>query len=141
MGDSSNTVGLGAGGDGTGSPGNMADFSGTSWSVHVQARDAPFTVVETIPATLILDKLSNTDSGFTDITNGGDTDPFASGDQIGYTIQAGDALTNGTTYYWRVRGIDPSGSNTYGAWSSTRSFTVSTSGGGGTPTNLFFDFF
>jgi hypothetical protein len=33
-------------------------------------------------------------------------------------------LANSTTYYWRGRAIDPSGSNTYGAWSSTRSFTV-----------------
>lgn len=28
------------------------------------------------------------------------------------------------TYYWRVRGLDPSGTNEYGAWSSTRSFDV-----------------
>ena len=29
------------------------------------------------------------------------------------------------TYYWRVRGLDPSGTNEWGAWSSTRSFSVS----------------
>lgn len=53
-------------------------------------------------------------------------DPFPSGDTISFTVPGGGALTNGTTYYWRARGIDPSGSNTYGSWSSTRSFTVST---------------
>ncbi|OHA03781.1 MAG: hypothetical protein A3J58_00735 [Candidatus Sungbacteria bacterium RIFCSPHIGHO2_02_FULL_52_23] len=50
--------------------------------------------------------------------------PFASGAAKEYTVQAGDALANDTTYYWRVRAIDPSGSNTYGTWSSTRSFTT-----------------
>lgn len=38
------------------------------------------------------------------------------------------SLTASTTYYWRARAIDPSGSNTYGAWATTRSFTT---GGGG----------
>lgn len=32
-------------------------------------------------------------------------------------------LTAGT-YYWRVRGIDLGGTNTYGSWSSIRSFTI-----------------
>jgi hypothetical protein len=71
----------------------------------------------------VLYKVSGTDAGFIDITNGADTDPFASGDQIGFTVQAGDALAPGT-YYWRVAGLDPSGTNTYGVPSSTRSFTI-----------------
>ncbi len=49
--------------------------------------------------------------------------PFTSGQAKEYTVQAGDALALGT-YYWRTRAIDPSGSNAYGAWSSTRSFIV-----------------
>lgn len=77
---------------------------------------------------LLLDKVSGTDAGFANPDNGGDTDPFNSGENIQYTVQAGDALAVGT-YYWRVRGIDPSGSNQWGAWSATRSFEV-TSGGG-----------
>lgn len=36
----------------------------------------------------------------------------------------GSSLDIGT-YYWRVRAIDPDGSNTYGEWSSTRSFDIS----------------
>ena len=47
--------------------------------------------------------------------------PFLSGSAINYTVQS--ALSSGT-YYWRVAAIDPSGSNTYGEWSSTRNFTI-----------------
>lgn len=75
----------------------------------------------------LIDKLSNTDSGFIDITNGADTDPFASTNQIGYTVQAGDTLTGSTVYYWRVRGKDPTGTNSFGAWPTTRSFTTTSS--------------
>lgn len=57
-----------------------------------------------------------------------DVDPFTSGENIQYTVQS--ALPDGT-YYWRVRGIDPNGSNAYGSWSSTRSFIVSSA----TPSN------
>jgi len=42
------------------------------------------------------------------------------------------SLSSGTTYYWRVRGKDPSGSNTFGSWSSIKSFT--TAAGGATTT-------
>lgn len=64
------------------------------------------------------------DAGFANQDDGGDTSPFTAGDQIGFTVQAGDALDPGT-YYWRVRAKDPSGSNQWGAWSSLRSFEVS----------------
>ncbi len=73
---------------------------------------------------ITLNKVSGTDSGFANPDVGGDTDPFTSGDNIQFTVQGGDALTVGQTYYWRVRGIDPSGSNSYGAWSTARSFTI-----------------
>lgn len=66
------------------------------------------------------------DSGFANPDNGGDTDPFTSGENIQYTVQAGDTLAE-DTYYWRVRAIDPLGNNTYGGWSSTWSFEVGTS--------------
>ena len=55
------------------------------------------------------------------------THPFKSGDAIDYTMSS---LTAGT-YYWRVGGVDPLGSNTWGAWSATRSFTISTGGSTG----------
>ncbi len=69
---------------------------------------------------------SNVHAGFSNFTTPADTDPFTSGDTIRFTIQAADALTNGTTYWWRVRARDPAGSNTYSLWSDTRSFTVDT---------------
>jgi len=75
----------------------------------------------------LLNKVSGTDSGFANPDVGGDTDPFTSGDNIQYTVQAGDALSL-TTYYWRVKAKDPTGSNRYGAYSSTRSFTISSGG-------------
>lgn len=75
----------------------------------------------------LIDVLSSANAGFADVTNPSDTDPFASGDTITYTVQAGNALTNSTTYYWRVRAIDPSGSNTWSSWSSIYSFTVNVS--------------
>jgi hypothetical protein len=50
--------------------------------------------------------------------------PFSSGDATDYTVQSD--LTASTTYYWRARAIDPAGSNTWGAWSSTRSFVATT---------------
>ena len=81
-----------------------------------------------IKSATLIDAVSGTDAGFANPDNGGDTDPFTSGENIQYTVQAGDTLPDGT-YYWRVRGIDPSGTNTYGAWASTSSFTVNTSGG------------
>lgn len=71
----------------------------------------------------LIDATSGTDAGFSGTPD--NTDPFASGQQVTYTVQSALAVD---TYYWRVRGLDPSGSNTYGAWSSTRSFDV-TSGG------------
>lgn len=76
----------------------------------------------------LLNKFSHLDSGFVNPDDGGDTDPFTSGENIQYTVQGGDALA-ADTYYWRVRGIDPAGTNHWGAWSSTRSFTVTAGGG------------
>ena len=49
--------------------------------------------------------------------------PFRSGDTIHYQATA---LTNGTTYWWRVRAKDSTGSNTWGSWSTPYSFTVDT---------------
>jgi hypothetical protein len=77
----------------------------------------------------LLNKVSGTDSGFANTVTPADTDPFNSGEKADYDVQAGDELDADTTYYWRVRGLDPSGSNTYGDWSETRSFTTESDGG------------
>ena len=69
--------------------------------------------------------VSDTDAGFTNTSTPGAIDPFYTGDTIEYTFQS--ALTTGTTYYYRLKGKDPWGSNTYGDWSETRSITIDTS--------------
>jgi hypothetical protein len=76
----------------------------------------------------LLSKISGSDSGFLNTVDGGDSDPFSSGSKISFTVQAGDALSGSATYFWRVRGIDPDGSNIYGEWSEIRSFFVESSG-------------
>jgi hypothetical protein len=81
----------------------------------------------TLAGTSLINAVSGTDSGFANTVSGGDTDPFNSGEKADYDVQI--TLSNSTVYYWRVRGIDPAGSNTYGAWSSTRSFTTAAGGG------------
>lgn len=77
------------------------------------------------PGTPLINATSGTDAGFSGTPD--NTDPFASAQQVTYTVQAGDTLADGT-YYWRARAIDPSGSNAYGAWSVSRSFTIASGG-------------
>lgn len=98
--------------------GSVVGFS-ASWTARTDL-DAAFIVTTTTAP--LLDKLSGTDSGFANTVTPADTDPFNSGEKADYDVQS--ALTASTTYYWRVRAIDPSGSNTYGDWSATRSFTT-----------------
>lgn len=71
-------------------------------------------------ATPLLTKLSGSDAGFSGSPD--NSDPFTSAQAVDYTVQS--PLGAGT-YYWRVRAKDPSGTNTWGTWSSTRSFVAS----------------
>jgi hypothetical protein len=61
---------------------------------------------------------------FDNVPNPTNKAPFNSGDSVHF--QPSVALTNGATYWWRVRAKDAGGSNTWGAWSSGRSFTIDT---------------
>jgi hypothetical protein len=70
-----------------------------------------------------LTKVSDTDPGFVNTVNGLDTDPFTAAQKIAYTVQAGEEVDPYVTYYWRVRCIDPAGSNLWSSWSATRTFT------------------
>jgi cell division septation protein DedD len=70
-----------------------------------------------------INRYSGSDAGFADVTHGGDTHPFPSGDNINFIVQSGDTLPDGT-YSWRVRAIAPSGSNSYGVWSNIWTFTT-----------------
>lgn len=72
-------------------------------------------------------RTSDVDQGFENETTPSDDSPFNSGDTIQFTVQPSDTLTNGVTYWWRVRAKDPNGSNAWSDWSSKRSFTVDTS--------------
>jgi len=71
---------------------------------------------------------SSSSAGFSNLTNGGDINPFNSGDTISYALQGGETLNFDTTYWWRVRAKDPSGSNSFSFWSEPGSFTTATSG-------------
>jgi hypothetical protein len=62
---------------------------------------------------------------FENLTTPSDKDPYTNGETIRYTPVA--TLTNGVTYYWRVRAQDPTGSNAWGTWSPVYSFTIDTS--------------
>jgi hypothetical protein len=72
-------------------------------------------------------RTSGTHAGFSNTESGGDTSPFTSGEIVQFSLQTADALSNGQTYWWRVRAIDPAGGNTWSVWSTSRSFTVDTS--------------
>lgn len=103
--------------------GNQATETSSVWSAQ-SGSDLAYQV--TILSPMILKKSEIEDADF---SGTGDPHPWPSGNEITYTIQAGDALVNGL-YYWRVKAKDPSGTNTYGDWSSTMSFDLVTGVGG-----------
>ncbi len=72
-------------------------------------------------------RISGTNAGFSNTASSTDTDPFTQNNTIQFQLQSADVLTNGTTYWWRVRAIDPTGGNAFSQWSAGNSFTVDTS--------------
>lgn len=90
-------------------------------------------VLNTETGGALIDALSETDLGFSNVDTPADTDPFTEDEQIDYTVQGGDALAD-DTYYWRVRVKDPSDTDTWTAWATTRDFDI----GGTTPTVRYF---
>ncbi len=58
---------------------------------------------------------------FLNTVNAGNVSPFTENEKVQARVTG---LVNGTTYVWRVRARDVSGSGSYGAWSELRSFTV-----------------
>jgi spore germination protein YaaH len=67
-----------------------------------------------------LNAKSASDGGFSGSPD--NSDPFASAQAVTYTVPS--ALAD-DTYFWRVRGKDPAGSNTWGEWSEVREFEMS----------------
>ena len=72
-------------------------------------------------------RTSDVNDGFQNLSSPSDTSPFTSGENIRFTIQAGDALTDENTYWWRVRAKDSGGTDIWSPWSVWRSFTIDTS--------------
>lgn len=68
--------------------------------------------------------ISGIDSEFFNTASSTDTSPFTEGEKIRFQLTGADALTDLTTYYWRVRARDTAGSNEYSDWSTTQSLTV-----------------
>ena len=94
--------------------GNDYEKQGANYQANA-AYDIMFEV-STAPTSPLINALSDTDAGFTA------GHPFASGSAKEYTVQTTLSLI---TYYWRVRTRDTTDyRNTYGAWATTRSFTV-----------------
>ncbi len=114
--------------------GNPSGHDGNAWidgdsanygdgaADFIDDSDVWFRVYETY---ILLSKASNADAGFLNTVSGGDTDPFNAGEQISYTVQSGDTLASNAIYYWQVRAKDPSGSDNFSTYSTTRSFTTS----------------
>ncbi len=68
----------------------------------------------------------NSEDNFAEFTNmitPADKSPFNSGETVRFIPAS--ALSDNTTYWWRVRARDPAGSNDWSAWSDTQSFTAS----------------
>jgi len=136
-GDSSNSLHVGMDDESSTHPGNLSLGSvGGSWSEQ-STKDAIFYVFS---KSLIDADSSVPDAGFANTVTPADTHPFNEGEKADYDVQSGDALTT-DTYYWRVRAIDPLGSNVYGDWATTREFYIDTSGGGGETTPAQSEFF
>ena len=75
--------------------------------------------------TTFLDRRSDVNLfDFENVNNNSDKSPFSNGEQIEFTPQT--ALTDGETYWWRVRATDPGGSNSFGGWTQPQSFTINT---------------
>lgn len=106
---------------------SAADPESESMTYQVQVDDDP------VFGSVNIDANSETNSTlFTNVTTPADKDPFNNGETIRFKSATG--LTNGTTYYWKVRARD-TGSYQYNAWSSVYSFTVDTSA---TTTSVWF---
>ena len=83
-----------------------------------------FQISTTSSFTASTTRTSGTDSGFSNADTPADTSPFTESEKIRFQLQPADVLSDLTTYYWRVRAKDVSGSDQYGDWSTTRSLTV-----------------
>ena len=68
--------------------------------------------------------ISSSSPGFVNTITATDTSPFFENQKIRYQLQASSTLTDLTTYYWRVRAADATGSGNFGDWTTTQNLTV-----------------
>ncbi|MCK9352242.1 MAG: DUF2341 domain-containing protein, partial [Candidatus Pacebacteria bacterium] len=74
----------------------------------------------------VIDNTStSTPANFNNLTIPADKAPYNNGNRIEFIPSV--SLSNATTYWWRVRAIDPSGANTFASWTTAQSITVNTS--------------
>lgn len=98
------------------------EFTGTDSDSNRIQYQLQFNTSDSFTSPLI-DVTTGVDSGFSNLDTPADTSPYLPANKIRYTL-ASD-YTRGTTYYWRVRGKDPAGSNSWGEWTASSSFLIS----------------
>jgi len=107
-------------------PGNMYQDGNGSASINNGPQagwDLYFSVTLEV---VIASFSSDVDLGFANVITPSDTSPFNSGEKVSYT-KAG--LAEDVTWYWRVSGKDPAGTNTWGGRSTVRAYTVEATSG------------
>lgn len=96
--------------------GNASEFNGFFW-VPVSEED----YIHSFSSSLLIEAASTEgEPPF----GGTGTDPYASGNQISYTVEAADSLPTGT-YYWTVRVKDPDGRGVWSNWADEKTFIIS----------------
>lgn len=118
---------------------SITTIANNAFTISVASSEASFSSVNN--GQTVLTGYPLTDQSFENSDGASNTISTPGATTLSYTTSSGqswamsavslapsglDGLINGNTYYWRVRAIDPSGSNSYGAWTSINSFTVST---------------
>ena len=92
------------------------DPEGDDLEYHVQwSTDLTFATAD--------ERQSSVDPGFENTEDPVDASPFTPGQSIAFTIDP--PLLPDATYWWRVRARDPTGSESFGPWSTPRSLTHS----------------
>lgn len=93
------------------------DPEGDEIDYQVQIATEPTFAAPTIDADSLSDPFD-----FTNLDAPADKSPFFDSNEIRYIPPS--SLTNGSTYWWRVRAVDSNNSASYGDWSTPRSFTI-----------------
>ena len=105
----------------------VLEFTGSDSESNTIVYHIQIDTVTTFNSGGLIEKVSSSHLGFLNTVNSSNTSPFTPGQKVSYTVQGGEELSPGT-YYWRVKGLDPSGSNTFGSYPTYRSFIIEQGG-------------